>query len=176
MFPAPGQVLRVRPETFLFRLEDRPVHEGQGVAEDVAVGPDGCGDEHFILFSHAHQSPVETPVAQLAQRHAVGGPVVVAFAPGLDVGRIHGRVPFRRDHPQAAQRAPMLVQGDDGLSEPLVPGFPLAFIFRFFSEKRLLLGHLQYLSAVSKGLEVDDALLHNGGSHIGGKRGFDHVF
>ena len=92
------------------------------------------GDD-FVPLGDPEQPLIERPVAHPAQRHAVGGPVVLRFAPRDDVRRRDRRAPVEGADAQATQGAAMAVRGDDGPPETLVAN---GGTVRFVNGQRLL--------------------------------------
>ena len=101
-----GQILASRPDIPVYRRNDTAAGEGHEEARHVGIGGDLAGGDDGVAVGHPHHPLVEGPVAELAEGHAVADVVVLAFAPGDDVGGIHHGVLFRGDDrtPQRAQR------------------------------------------------------------------------
>lgn len=88
----------LRPEPLCVRFENWPFRQSQHVSGHVAVDTDPVRHEDFIFSADTHQSLVERPVTESAQAQTVGGKVVVALAPGHNVGGLHHGMPFRGPH------------------------------------------------------------------------------
>ena len=95
------------------RPDDAATAEGQKKAGDVGVGVDLTGGDNIVVVRYPHHSLVKGPVTELAESHAVADVIVLASAPGDDVGGINHGVTFRSDDPHPAQGAAVVVGGDD---------------------------------------------------------------
>ena len=115
------QIVLARPVLVLGRGKNRSVPKGQNVAGQILFDLDSSGNKDLIFRPDAHKAFIEGPVAEAAKGKAVRGPVIVALAPGLDVGSLDHCVALRGEHPDPAQRAAVLVKGNDGFSKPLIP-------------------------------------------------------
>jgi len=117
-----GQILTRRPKVLICRRGDAAAGEGQQEARHVGIGRDLAGGDHGVGVGYPHHSLVKSPVAELAQRHAVADIVVSAPAPGDDMSGINHGVLFRRYDPHSAQGAAMIVGLHHDAAKPLVTG------------------------------------------------------
>ena len=76
----------------------------------------------MVVVRHSQHPLVKCPVTKLAQSHTVADVVVLAFAPGDDMGGIHHRVLFRRDDPHPAEGAAVVVGLDHDPAKALITG------------------------------------------------------
>lgn len=119
--PMPRQILPPRPQFIIDRRDNPPPGKRQQKPRHILVRTDLTRHNDAVPLRHPHHPLVERPVAELAQRHAVADIIIAAHAPRHNVGRIDHGMAFRRDNPHPAQRAPMIIRGDHGPPEPLVP-------------------------------------------------------
>ena len=131
----------------------------------------GCLD--LIRVGEGDQPLVKGPVAQVAERQPVAGVVVVADAPGDDVGGGHGGVSIGGEDAHAADGAAMVVGSDDGAAEALVAdpaGEHLCFLVALFDH---IAGFGQQFLAVLVRFGVNCALLQQNGVQFGGEVALD---
>jgi hypothetical protein len=145
--------------------------EGEQMAGQVGGGGQLGRDLHLVTIVKGHQSLVESPVAERAEGQAVARIVVVAVAPGDDVGGGHGGMAVGGEDAHAAQGAAVVVGFDDGAAEALVAH---RFGGAGFTDDLLLRARLgQQLFAVVEGGHVDCGLLEQGRLHLRGEVGGD---
>ena len=86
-----------------------PVSKGQNVAGKVLFDLDPLRHEHLVLDPDAHETFIKGPVAEAAEGKAVYRPVIMSFAPRLDVCRFNDGMAVRSEHPDAAQSATVFI-------------------------------------------------------------------
>ena len=74
-------------------------------------------DFDLIAVGEGYQTLIKSPMAEVAQGQTVARVVVVAFAPGDDVGGGHGGVTIGGEDAHAANGAAVVVGFDDGAAE-----------------------------------------------------------
>jgi len=162
-----GQVLAGRPYVPVRRRNDAAAGEGHEEAGHVGVGGDLAGGDDGVGVGYSHHPFVEGPVAELAQGHAVADVVVLAFAPGDDMGGIHHGVLFRRDDPHPAEGAAVVVGLHHDAAEALITGRrPVAVRLDDLLHQRQV-GLLLQQPAVVERLPVDHRLLPQQQSGLG---------
>jgi hypothetical protein len=123
------KILLSRPVLVFSRREDGAIAKSQYVAGKIVFGLHPPGHEDLIFDTYAHQAFVEGPVAQAAEGKAVCGQVVVAFAPGLDVGSLDDRVAVGREHPDPAKGTAVIVYRYNRFPEPLIANSRSSLVF-----------------------------------------------
>ena len=86
------------------------VSKSENVARQILLELDPLRYEDLVLDPDTHKAFIKGPVAEATKGKAVCGPVIVALTPRFDVGRLDHRVAVRREHPDAAQSAAVLIK------------------------------------------------------------------
>lgn len=154
-----GQMLSGWPEIALYRWNDPPAGEHREQAGKVGIDADAAGGDDGVVVGDAEHPLVEAPVAGTAEGHAVADVVVLRFAPGHDVGRLHHRVAVGGDDTDAAQGAAVVVGRGHHLAEGLVAhvGAVVVRLHDLLHQRQV--GLLLQYPAVVEGLPIDDRLL-----------------
>src|ERR1017187_4603221 len=158
----PPEVVLVRPERLVLGSENTPVGKIKKCASRVVGLCHLSGYDYGVSVGDAHQSFIETPMAQFAKGHAIADIIVLADAPRNNVRRIDGGVAFRRYDTRTAERAPVIVMRHDGPAKTLVSGCGLVFLWKDWFRDLLLMCCLFQHAAVLKSVRVNAGLFAHG--------------
>src|SRR5215204_3002377 len=109
----PPQRLGIEPEWFTCRPHDTASFEVGQVTGEVIEDTELPRSDEFVHLRNPEQSLIEGPVAHSAKCHAVGGPVVLGFAPRNDVRCRDSRVTIECANTDAAQGAAVSICCDN---------------------------------------------------------------
>ncbi len=102
------------------RTHDASSFEVGQIAGKIIGEVELSGGDDFVPLRNSKQTLIESPVTHPAQRHTVGGPVVLRLAPWDYVSGRDSRMTVKGADAEAAQGAAVEIRGDDGTPKALV--------------------------------------------------------